>query len=220
MTSRLYLAGGGDEHQSFTVDKQFTKNINNILYIPIAWDNNNEYNTCVDWFTNCMAQHNINDITTLTDLTKEITLNQFDAVYIGGGNTFKLLKLIKESQFDKKLLDYYNNGGTIYGGSAGAIILGSTITCAAYCKDKDENKVNLQDITALNLVYNCDIQCHYEDDQLDLHVQLSARTGRCIYAIPEESALLIENNTLKVIGEKPVTHISVGRVRKIPPDSN
>jgi len=49
-------------------------------------------------------------------------LQKYDTVYIGGGDTFKLLKLIRESGFDEKLLRYYKSGGAIYGGSAGAII--------------------------------------------------------------------------------------------------
>ena len=47
----------------------------------------------------------------------------YSAIFIGGGNTFKLLKGIKDRGAFSKLKDFINNNGIIFGGSAGAIIL-------------------------------------------------------------------------------------------------
>ena len=129
MTGKLFLTGGGDEKQSFEIDKIFLKNIKSVLYIPIAWKNEN-YEGCLKWFKESMLKHKKIRINMLTNLYRRVTLSNYDAVYIGGGNTYKLLKKIKDSHFDKKLIRYYQNGGTVYGGSAGAIIWGKDVSSA------------------------------------------------------------------------------------------
>ncbi|MBU0957865.1 MAG: Type 1 glutamine amidotransferase-like domain-containing protein [Nanoarchaeota archaeon] len=218
MKGRLFLSGGGNEKQTHSLDEIFMKDINTILYIPLAWPNG-DYNSCLEWFTKLMAQHKKKEIEIemLIDLTKEIELTKYDAIYIGGGNTFKLLKLIKDSNFGKKLINYYNAGGTIYGGSAGAIILGRDINIALICKDADVNKVKLKDTTGLSLIKNYDIQCHFEEDQIQEHIEYIKKTNRNIIAIPEVSALLKEDNSYKAIGLKPITIISLEETKEFAP---
>jgi len=214
MVGRLFLSGGGNEKQTAALDEIFLKNIKKILYIPIAWPNE-DFDSCLKWFKNMLSQHNKKaEINMLTDLTKEIKLKNYDAIYIGGGNTFKLLKKIKESGFGRKILEFYENGGTIYGGSAGAIIFGKDINIAKICADKDVNKVNLKDTSGLNKLKNHDIQCHFEDNQIREHQEYIKDTNRNVLAIPEESCILLEKDKFKVIGLKPVTLITLENIRK------
>ena len=147
MKGKLFLAGGGNEKQSFDVDREFAKIVKKVLYIPIAWNNikkNETYESHLDWFTKCMNQHSKMEISMLIDLNTPINLKEFDAVYIGGGNTFKLLHKMRESKFDKKLVDFFNSGGIIFGGSAGAILFGNDINIGLICKDRDSNKIGLK----------------------------------------------------------------------------
>lgn len=208
MKGRLFLSGGGNQKQTYALDEIFSKGIKKILYIPVAWKNN-DFESCLKWFNHMLSLHKKKaEVKMLIDLNEKVDLEDYDAVYIGGGNTFKLLKKIKESKFNKKLLDYYKKGGTIYGGSAGAIIQGADIKTALLCKDKDVNNVGLKNTSGLNLINNFDIQCHFEDNQLKEHQEYIKKTKREIIAIPEESALLVENKKLKVIGIKPITIIT------------
>jgi dipeptidase E len=207
MAGKLFLSGGGDEKQTFEVDKVFLEGVNSILYIPIAWQNE-DYVSCNDWFTNAIKQHKEVKIEMLTDLSKDNDLSKFDAIYIGGGNTFKLLKEIKDNNFDKKLIEFFKEGKSIYGGSAGAIIQGADINTSLLCKDKDVNKVNLQDTSGLNLIKDHDIQAHYESDQAEEHQSYIRKTNRKVIAIPEESALIFDGKEFKAIGLKPITVIS------------
>jgi len=219
MIGKLFLSGGGDEKQTFEVDEIFLKGIEKILYIPLAWKNN-DFESCKKWFTNAMQQHKKIDMEMLTNLTKSPNLNNYDAVYIGGGNTFKLLKKIRDSKFDRKLIQYYNNGGIIYGGSAGAIILGKDINIALICGDKDINNVNLKNTRGFDKVKGHDIQCHYNDSHLREHQEFIKKTKRNVVAIPEESALLIGKGTYEVIGLKPITVISQNASKKFKPKTN
>ena len=45
-----------------------------------------------------------------------------DVIYISGGNTFGTMKLIRDSGFDKAIINYVQNGVTYIGVSAGAHI--------------------------------------------------------------------------------------------------
>lgn len=216
MTGKLFLGGGGNGKQSFEVDKLFLRGIKDILYIPVAWKNE-DYSGCLNWFNGMMSQHKKLNIEMLTDLSRNVKLEDYDAVYIGGGNTYKLLKKIKESQFDKKLLEYYQRGGNVYGGSAGAIIWGRNISSASRGIDSDENLVNLEDISGLNILDGIEIQCHYRSSQLRKEKEYSKSTGITIIGIPEESGVLVQDHKMKAIGTKPITLITPEKTIKYSP---
>lgn len=213
MVERIFLSGGGDEKQSFEVDKQFLKGIKTILYIPQA-RKEERFPDCLEWITHALHQHKKVNITMAIDLTAPLNLSKFDAIYVGGGNTYRLLKKIKETKFDKKLIEYYQNGGTIYGGSAGAIIWGRDINTASIGFDSDKNETNLKDTSGLEILSATDIQCHYRVSQLKKHKEYATKTGRNIIAIPEGSAVLIDGNIPKVIGKKPVYVIYPNKATK------
>lgn len=207
MTGKLFLSGGGSGKQTFDLDEIFLQGVNKILYIPVAWGNGN-YEECIEWFENAMFLHRPVEFDMFTDLSDNVDLDKYDAVYVGGGNTFKLLKAMRDSGFDKKLIEHYASGGTVYGGSAGAIIWGYDISTAGVGEGSDVNEVGLQDTKGFDILNGIDIQCHYEDSQLQEHQQYAGKTGRDIMAIPEESALLIDDNVMKVIGTEPISIIT------------
>src|SRR4030042_2106872 len=140
MSGRLYLGGGGAEKVAFEVEDNFFKDVNSVLYIPLAWPNDN-LEGCLKWFSGMASLHKKLKIEMWADTKNPLNLDKFDSVYIGGGNTFKLLKRLRESKAEKKLIDFYKKGGKIFGGSAGAIIWGKSIITALICKDKDKNEV-------------------------------------------------------------------------------
>jgi len=218
MTGKLFLSGGGNEKQTYGIDEFLLKDVKNILYIPVAWKNN-DFESCRNWFINAMEQHKKVEINMLTNLTKSPDLKNYDAVYIGGGNTFKLLKEIRESGFDEKLLRYYDNGGKIYGGSAGAIIWGRDINIALICADADVNDVNLKNTRGFDKLNGHDIQCHYENSQLKENQDFIRKTKAPIIAIPEESALLVEDGKYGVIGTKSLTLITEKTSKSFKPNS-
>ncbi|WP_236809547.1 Type 1 glutamine amidotransferase-like domain-containing protein [Bacillus glycinifermentans] len=75
-------------------------------------------------------------------------MDRFSAVYIGGGNTFRLLKHVTDTRFNDILQSYAKRGGIVYGGSAGAIILGKHIMT---CSHMDDNNVGLNEFDGWGL---------------------------------------------------------------------
>ena len=215
MSGKLFLSGGGSGKTTFEIDEIFLKKINKILYIPLAKRNNCK--KCKEWIVEAMNQHKKIKIDMLIDLSKYVNLEDYDAVYLGGGNTFKLLKEIKDSNFGAKLLKYFNEGGTIYGGSAGAIIFGNDINTALICDIPDKNYVRLKDTSGFKKLKGYDIQVHYTKGQLKKNQEYSKKTETPIIAIPEGSALLVENKRYKVIGTKSIVIITKNSVKEFKP---
>lgn len=86
----------------------------------------------------------------------------------------------------------------IYGGSAGAIIFAKTIIPAL---SADENLVELTDFSALNLLKNYDMWCHYSES-LDPMIKnyMDKYSLKKIIAIPEKAGLYVTKESIEVIG--------------------
>ena len=137
--------------------KQFydllNKDINKVklLYITIAVDG--EKDTSRTWLEEEYAtilklgikEENITEF----NYEKDIDFSYYDIIYVIGGNTFYLLKELREKQLDSKIIKAINNGVIYIGSSAGSIILGKSIETAL---PYDENWVKLEDFKGLNIV--------------------------------------------------------------------
>lgn len=210
MSTKILLSGGGDE----VVAKEFNDFYANllpskpkVLYIPVAWKSA-DFNACLDWFSNTFNRYGFS-IEMLTDLhgVEEEYVTTFDSVFIGGGNTFSLLNDVRESNFSEIIQKYLDTGKIVCGGSAGAIIFGKDIRTASLGKDSDTNDAGLTDFAGLNMVKEYAIQCHYEVDQYEELHGFAKSKALNILALPEESGLFIDGDTLRHINT--VTEINV-----------
>jgi dipeptidase E len=203
----IFLSGGGNPEQSFIFDEAYISFLKQkkILYIPLALSLDAlGYESCNDWIVSTLSNHSQEfiDISMCLDVEK-ITkdyLFQFDSVYVGGGNTYQLQKIFKQNSFDKILIDYIDNGGIYYGGSAGAIITGHRIDCS------DDEKVSYtQNSLGLSFFGNLSFCCHYKDNQEDEAASFSQRYHVPLIALPEESGIFISENDFVVLGLKNAT---------------
>lgn len=128
-------------------------------------------------------------------------LGKYRAIYIGGGNTFKLLDEIRRTGFDKKLVEFIKQGGIAYGGSAGAIIMGKNIETVIEEKDRDI------DPAGLDLLNGYCIRCHYQDSDNKQIYNFIERVGDPVLAIPEGSGLIITNQNALAVGDEPIVII-------------
>lgn len=205
MKGKLFIAGGGSEKQSIEIDEEFVKEVlksgSNILYIPIAInEKKHPYEDCLNWIRNCLSKYGKINITMLTDLNNKnsMDLKKYNAIYIGGGNTFKLMKLLTDSKFGDLITKYYYSGGIIYGGSAGAIILGKSIKVAEHA---DVNEVNLKKFEGLNLIDGKSVWPHYSKTQ-DFEINKFINENKLdVIAVPEDSGLIFFNGKFKVKGK-------------------
>lgn len=195
----LILSGGGDSEIVEPIDRFFADIVDKekvIVYIPIAMEEYHfSYESCLQWFTETYSKYGIRNIEMWTDLRGKKLSNNHSAIFIGGGNTYKLLKAIKDSNFDKECISYLNNRGIIYGGSAGAIIFGKTIDTA---KHADKNIVELNDTRGLNVLGNKDVWCHYTE----VDDELIKVYNNELYILYEASGIAFDNDRVIGLGKE------------------
>ena len=73
----------------------------------------------------------------------------FDALIVGGGNTFLLLDYARKNGFIQVAKEFVKNHGVYVGISAGSILAAPDIKLA---RITDANKVNINDLNGLNLI--------------------------------------------------------------------
>jgi len=201
---KLFLSGGSGE--PFNLDKKFIESIDKskkMLYIPIAIDTKQHpYPECLKWIKGYFSGFNFDNIEMITNLRKvsRQDLDKFGSVYIGGGNTPYLLKELKESGFYEHLKYLMEKDIPLGGGSAGAIIFAKTIIP---CLSADENNVGLKEFDALNKIHNYELWAHYEPsmDKL-INDFMNKYNLNKIIALPENCGIFINNEEMKIIGER------------------
>ena len=138
----------------------------------------------------------------LKDKTKkdlERILSDKDIIFVNGGNTFYLLKWVRESGFDKVLPHFLKRGGLYVGVSAGSYIACPTIEQATW-KHQDRNRVGITDFTALGLVPFL-ITAHFEEKYKVIVDQAAKSTKYPIVALSDKQAVLVQDGKVEVVGK-------------------
>ena len=209
-TSKIALAGGGGAEDSRLLDEVFSGWLGpqgRLLYLPIALRGIRPFESCLEWVTDTFAPFGLTRITMWTDLTHHHAneLKEFEAVYIGGGNTYSLLAELINSGFDRHLQAYTNEGGIIYGGSAGAVVLGKDIRTVSRM---DRNHIGLAEVNCLNLANDYAIYPHYQP-QNDMFIEEFVQEyHRPVLGISERSGIVIESDMMYSVGFEPAYQFS------------
>ncbi len=127
-------------------------------------------------------------------------LKDKDVIYVAGGNTYHLLKAVKESGFDIVIKKLIKSGVAYAGSSAGAYIMCPTIEMAGWHL-QDINHCKLKDLSAVNaapfLVY-----AHY-NPELKAVIQQRKKTSKYpIRILTDNQALWIGDKEVKFIGKE------------------
>ncbi|MBI4653270.1 Type 1 glutamine amidotransferase-like domain-containing protein [Candidatus Kuenenbacteria bacterium] len=113
-------------------------------------------------------------------------------IYIEGGNTFYLLKAIKETGFDKILKELLSEGKIYIGVSAGAYIMRPTIEVSNW-KDKTTDRWSVTDFSALNYV-SFVLKVHYTDEQ-EIEVKEKMKNLKFpLRVLRDGQGILVEND--------------------------
>lgn len=206
----IILGGGGSDEQTIISNKLFESIIDPnkpILYVPLAMEPH-RYDDCLAWingdeFSN--IKHG--EFVMVRDVTEiqNHNLGDYAAIFIGGGNTYHLLQRLKDSSAFQQIKEYLDNGGVVYGGSAGAIIFGKDIDVCLYM---DTNDLNFGDTGGFDMLFGCSFTAHYTNQYAEKHkvateylTQYSHKEP--VVALPEEDALYTDGNIIKVVGTRP-----------------
>lgn len=122
-----------------------------VLYIPTAIDGFDDDDfSLVEEELGYLLKLGINrENITEYRMDYNLSINDFDFIYMMGGNTFYLLKKIKEYNFEKEIVKAINSGVVYVGSSAGSEILGNTIEVAL---PYDIDTWGLTDFTGLKII--------------------------------------------------------------------
>ena len=220
----LFLNGGGCGEQvkeSYALFKQKVDTNKPLLYIPLAMKKE-KYPSCLEWITGELAEFNISKIEMITSAEELCTKNLADyaALFIGGGNTYKLLAELKSCDAFQKINAFLEEEGIIFGGSAGAILFGKTIDS---CRYADPNEVGLKETSGFNKVFGTYIGAHYPNDDpaktqraTECFTELS--NDAPVIALPEEDTLVMNQNTLQIVGPKPYHLFKRGSIHQLEPN--
>jgi len=125
-------------------------------------------------------------------------LKDFDVIFVEGGNTFYLLKHVRQSSFDKVLKPLLDEGKIYFGVSAGSIIAGLNIDSAGW-KHADRNIVNLKDLTGLNLVPFV-ISVHTDESNIKVIKNKARLASYPVVSLLDTQAILVENGIKRIVG--------------------
>lgn len=129
----------------------------------------------------------------------ERDLSDADVVWIGGGNTFHLLDVMRRTGALQAVCGLVRDEGVMLGGtSAGAIVATPSIETAGWGRDPDPNYAGVEDLRALDLV-DFHVHVHYEP-ATDRGMLETAGTDTEIYAIPDGSAIQVIDGEVSKLG--------------------
>ena len=112
-----------------------------------------------------------------------------DVIYISGGNTFGTMKLIRDSGFDKAIVNYVKNGVVYIGGSAGAHIATADIS---HVVKYDNDIFGLTDFSGLGL-YDGILICHYSETRKSDFEVLKALNRYKVISLRDDQTIVIED---------------------------
>ncbi|WP_168217718.1 Type 1 glutamine amidotransferase-like domain-containing protein [Occultella kanbiaonis] len=112
----------------------------------------------------------------------ELCPGSTDLLFVGGGNTFRLLDEVRSHGFTRPIREFWRDGGDYYGGSAGAVLACESIAIA---EGNDANEPGLSDLTGLALIAGVAVLPHFTDAQHASASHWSSTHDTTVIGLPE-----------------------------------
>jgi dipeptidase E len=199
MVRHLVLGGGGNPDQEREVWQVAFAGLRNVVYWPFAWSGD-ELKGAPERMHGALARLGIQaEVDTWLTLVGHTAaeLESADLLFVGGGETSKLLGHIREHGFGDHVATFVEHGGRYYGTSAGALVATESIVIAALA-DNDPPAAAFP--TAMGLFCGVTILPH-ADTFAPSDIQSWARElSQRILAIPEAGGVDIQGDAWTVLG--------------------
>lgn len=143
--------------------------------------------------------------------SKHEMLNFFknkNVIHAEGGNTFYLLKAIRESGFAEVLKELLNEGKIYIGTSAGAYIMCPSIEVANW-NETGRDRFGLTDFSALNYVPFV-LKVHYKDEMENLIKEKMKTLKYPLRILRDGQGILVENDKYTFFGDGEEIDINKG----------
>ncbi len=125
-------------------------------------------------------------------------LSDKDIIFVQGGNTFYLMKYIRESGFDRIVKELIEKGVIYIGVSAGSYVACPSIEMS-YWKHPDRNIVNLTDLSGMNLVSFL-LSVHYKPEFREILKKEISKTNYGVKILTDSQAILVRDDKVKLVG--------------------
>jgi dipeptidase E len=186
--TRILLGGGGSAEDERPIFERFAAWVGagRVLYLPLAAEQPGSAHMA--WVTSVLTPLGVRQIDMWPTLAghQPAELGAYAGIFIGGGNTYWLLHQLRAGGFGDAIRQFALRGGVIYGGSAGAIVLGANIST---CAHMDHNDVGLTDMHGLDLLDGHAVWCHYRAADFPLIQVFVRRTRLPTYLLAETTGL-------------------------------
>lgn len=209
----IYLTGGGDQEQFSSLDRKFIDELPKnakIALLAQAADDQQEALERIEYY---FKSPEISTIDIIKDHNTD--LSDYDALMIEGGNTFNLIRAVRDSNFFNSIKSFHKSSKPIYADSAGAIILGSDVHTAFLGDDGDEDELSLQDYRGLDILNPWCVHAHATSEDLDQLNDQLYQIGSPFLALAEETGIIINNDTIEVYGSHPLWIVDFEGVKSI-----
>lgn len=126
-------------------------------------------------------------------------LKGFEAVMVEGGNSFYLLKSIRESGFDKVVKELLPKGLIYMGASAGSYVACPSIEVAVWKHQDKYSHHGITDFAGMNLVPFL-MTVHYKPEYKELLKEKISKARYPVKILDDDQAILVEDDKIHLLG--------------------
>lgn len=149
-----------------------------------------------------MLNYNEIDIAEINKEELENTLSKFDIIMVDGGNTYYLLKCIRESGFDKIVKKLLKKGIVYIGVSSGAYVASPSIVTATW-SNRGFDTFDIEEYSAMSLV-DFLIKAHYTPEKFEFFKEKSKESKFPLCLLSDSQALIVKDGNIKSFGKEEI----------------
>lgn len=194
----LLTSTGLSYEKVFEYVADFSKNKSQTVCIVVTASEDKKNNKYVKLAIQQFNQIGIHDIHLVDIETGDTIPKNTNILYVSGGNTFKLMYYIRNSDFIESLKNIFNKNGLYIGVSAGAVVIGNSIS-TVYIGEADKNDIGLDNFDGLGIV-NYSIFPH-ANKEIESEVKRTDKFLNPLF-IKDKQAFLIEIQDKKIINSE------------------